>query len=75
MKDNLIDILKDLERRLRAVEKSNTINDLTMPPDSKFVVPTSASDLATVSGKIYYNTTTNKLKICENGTWKTITTT
>ncbi len=72
---DLIEILKDFDKRLKAVEKSNTINDLTMPAGSKFVVPTSASDLATVSGKIYYNTTTNKLKICENGTWKTITTT
>lgn len=43
--------------------------------DAEMVLPYFSSDPTAIDGSIYYNTGTNKVKVCENGTWRTITTT
>ena len=43
--------------------------------DAEMVLPFFASDPTAIDGSIYYNTGTNKVKVCEDGVWKTITTT
>jgi len=40
----------------------------------EFWLPLFDSNPTAVSGSIYYNTTENKVKVNEDGTWKTITT-
>jgi len=42
--------------------------------NAEFILPKFASNPTAVSGSIYYNTTENKVKVNEDGTWKTITT-
>lgn len=42
--------------------------------DTEFVIPSFTSNPTAVNGSIYYNTASHKLKVCENGSWKTITT-
>jgi len=42
--------------------------------DAEMVLPYFSSDPTAMDGSIYYNTSTDKVKVCENGVWKTITT-
>lgn len=37
-------------------------------------IPSKASDPSAENGRMYYNTVSNKFKVCEGSTWKTITT-
>jgi hypothetical protein len=73
--DELIRIIKDLQARIEILERASTIRKITIPTDGKLVVDSQASDPTVENGRIYYNTATNKYKVCENGVWKTITTT
>jgi hypothetical protein len=73
--EEIVQIIKDLQTRVELLERLVDIKELVIPVDGKLVVDNRASDPPTEDGRIYYNTTTNKFKVCENGSWKTITTT
>jgi hypothetical protein len=70
--DNLIKIIRDLQRRLEELERQVVIRVLKIPADGKFVVDSQASDPAVENGRIYYNTGTNKLRKCTNGVWSDV---
>ncbi len=72
--DELVKIIKDLQARIEILERASTVRKITIPSDGKLVVDSQASDPTAQNGRIYYNTVSNKYKVCENGTWKTITT-
>lgn len=75
MNDGLIDIIRDISKRIESLEKRQNINEVTIPTGGKLVVDSLAADPTATTGRIYYNTVSNKFKVCENGAWKTITTT
>lgn len=72
--DELVRIIKELQARVELLERATTIRKVTIPSDGKLAVDSQASDPSVQNGRIYYNTSTNKYKVCENGVWKTITT-
>lgn len=72
--DDLRVLLKEILRRIEALERVGELTNITIPQDGKIVVDTHSSDPEAINGRIYYNSTTNKFKVCENGVWKTVTT-
>jgi len=63
---SLEEIIIDLRKRIEFLEKGNNFS----------VLPNESSDPSNAqNGQKYYNTSTNKMKVYENGTWKTVTTT
>lgn len=74
LEKNLLEYIKKLEERIQALERASQIKNVKIPAGGKIVVNAEASDPPVENGKIYYNTTTNKYKVCENGIWKIITT-
>lgn len=68
-KDLLI-YIKDLEKRVSALERASQIKNVKIPTGGKLVINAESADPPVENGKIYYNTSTNKLKKCEGGTWK-----
>ncbi len=74
--DELILLFKELRDRIELLERLIALEKIVIPPEGKFVVDLRVSDPPTQKGRIYFNTTLNKFRVCENGTtWKTITTT
>lgn len=63
--DELRKLLEELKKRIVSLER-------TRP--SKIILEKLASDPTAEDGRIYYNTATDKMKVCENGVWKTVTT-
>lgn len=72
--DEIVKILRELNRRIEALERKAELTKIKVPSDGKLVVDSRSSDPTAENGRIYYNTTTNKYKVCENSVWKTITT-
>jgi len=72
--DELAQIIKELEKRIEALERKAELTKITIPSDGKLVVDSQASDPTAENGRIYYNTTTNTFKVCRNNTWYTIST-
>jgi hypothetical protein len=71
--ENLVRVIKDLERRVRVLETELTIRNLTIPTDGSIQVPQKAGDPSgSTNGQLYYNTGTNKLKVYENGSWTNV---
>jgi len=69
-----IEEILDIKRRLEKLERASTVRTVTIPNDGKLIVDSQAADPTPVNGRIYYNSVANKYKVCENGVWKTITT-
>ena len=67
---NIIEILKDLQERVRDLEQSTSIKNLTFPVDGVLIIPRAAADPASATnGQIYYNSTTNLFRKYVNGAW------
>jgi len=73
--EELMQLIKDLTTRLEALERLLENREIILPPDGKLVVDNRATDPTGTNGRIYYNTTSNKFKGYEGGSWKTFTTT
>jgi len=73
--EEIVKILKDLQMRVELLERLVDIKNLVIPVDGKLIVDIRASDPTAEDGRIYYNSVADKFKVCENGSWKTITTT
>lgn len=73
--DDFIQILKRIEDRLANLEKSRVIQTLVFTSEGTLVVPVVTADPSTLTnGQIWYNSTSNELKVRKNGTTRTITT-
>jgi hypothetical protein len=72
LQKTLIEEFKELKSRLDSLERANQIKNIKIPTGGKFVVNAEASDPPVENGKIYYNTATNKLRKCMNGTWSDV---
>lgn len=70
--DDLIKRIKELEQRIKTLESSNQSKNIKIPAGGKLVVNSESADPSVENGKIYYNTTTNKLRKCTNGVWSDI---
>jgi len=73
--DELITIFEKLEERIELLERLISLSKIIIPPEGKLVVDFQSSDPPPENGRMYYNTTLHKFRVCENGTWKTVTTT
>jgi hypothetical protein len=73
--EEIVQIIKDLQSRVELLERLVDIKELVIPVDGKLIVDIRAFDPPAEDGRIYYNSVSNKFKVCENGSWKTITTT
>jgi hypothetical protein len=69
---DIFTILKDYLTRLDRLEKSNQAKNLKIPAGGKFVVDTETADPPVENGRIYYNSSTNKLRKCVNGAWSDV---
>lgn len=69
---DIFTIIKSLTDRVDRLEKSNQVKNLTIPTGGKFVVDTETGDPAVQNGRIYYNSSTNKLRKCVNGAWSDV---
>lgn len=67
---DLLAYIASLEKRIQALEKANQVKNVKIPTGGKIVINAEASDPPVENGKIYFNTTSNKLKKCEGGVWK-----
>lgn len=72
--EELIKIFTELKQRIELLERLISLSKIVIPTDGKLVVDSQIADPAPENGRIYYNTTLNKYRVCENGVWKTITT-
>ena len=73
--DDLVLLIQELQKKIEQLERLVDIKNLMIPADGKLVLDNRATDPTAENGRIYYNTTAHKFKVCENGSWKTITTT
>lgn len=69
--ENLIRIIKEMEKRILDLETRQTIRILRIPADGTFQVPRKSADPSSgmINGDIYYNTATEKFRGYENGAW------
>lgn len=68
--EDLIRIIKDIQRRLRMLEVGKLITELTIPSTGKIVVPVVTADPASgENGQIIYNSTARVFKGYSNGSW------
>ena len=69
---DIISIIKKIEARIDAIERSNQVKKITIPVGGKFVVNKETSDPTPTNGQIYYNNTTGKFRKCSSGVWSDI---
>ena len=68
--DDTVAILKDLQKRVKTLEQGNTITSLKLGAAGVLIVPVKTADPGTATnGEIFYNSTTNKFRVYENGAW------
>jgi hypothetical protein len=70
--NDFVKIIRDLQRRLEELERQVVIRVLKIPTDGKLVVDSQSSDPTVENGRIYYNTSSNKLRKCTNGAWSDV---
>lgn len=68
--DELVEIIETLKKRVGLLERLVALKNITIPSDGKFVVDSQIADPSIENGRIYYNTTSNKFRVCENGAWR-----
>ena len=69
---DIIAYIKQLEARVQALERTSQIKNITIPSGGKFVLDVLAADPPVQNGRMYYNSTSNKIRKCEGGTWKNL---
>lgn len=69
MADTILDEIRQLKERVALLERRRGINEVVIPVGGKLVVETLSADPTVENGRIYYNSTTHKLRGCENGAW------
>lgn len=73
--EELIKIFTELKQRIELLERLISLSKVVIPIDGKLVVDSQSADPTPENGRIYYSTTLHKFRVCENGIWKTVTTT
>lgn len=68
--DEWIKIIQNLTKRIDKLEKLLVLSKITVPQDGYLILDSQAADPPIVNGRIYYNTTTGKIRKCEGGAWK-----
>jgi hypothetical protein len=75
MKD-VVELLKDMEYRIRFLEDNISLKYVQIPSDGVFAIPTYTADPASpVEGQMWRNSTSNQVKVYNNGVIRVINTT
>ncbi len=69
---DILQKINDLEKRIEALERSSQIKDVKIPTGGKLVANSESSDPPVENGKVYYNTTSGKLRKCTGGVWSDV---
>jgi hypothetical protein len=69
MSDSFYEIINGLQKQIDQLARRQTINVVAIPAGGKLVVDTLTADPAVEDGRIYYNSTTGKLRGCQAGVW------
>lgn len=68
--DKFLELLQSFRKRLDKLERLISLTKISVPTDGWLVVDSQTADPPVDNGRIYYNTTTNKFRVCENGAWR-----
>jgi C1q domain len=69
LKPDIFDKIKGLEERIKSLEGGNQTRNLVIPTGGKFTVDTESADPTVENGRIYYNSTSKKYRVCKDGAW------
>ncbi len=67
---NILDEIKELRKRVQALERASQIKNVKIPSTGKLVIPIVTSDPPIENGKVVYRSDTSKFRKCQGGTWK-----
>ena len=73
LKPDIFDKIKGLEERIKSLEGGNQNRNIVIPTGGKFTIDSETSDPTIENGRIYYNSTTKKLRQCIDGAWVDLT--
>ncbi len=72
--DELTKIIQDIKDKLSQLERGLSLRKITIPSDGYLVFDSQTADPVTVvNGRLFYNSTSNQLKVGVSGTWKVVT--
>jgi hypothetical protein len=72
--DELTKIIQDIKDKLSQLERGLSLRKITIPADGYLVLDSQTADPVTVTnGRLFYNSTSNQLKVGINGSWKVVT--
>ena len=69
MEEFIKNALRDIYDRFDKITRNSNIEKIKIPSTGYFVADTQTADPAVENGRIYYNSTTHKMRKCENGAW------
>ncbi len=74
--ETLLKELIEMKRKIAQIETQLALSVIVFPSDGtgKLILPRQAGTPTADTARVGYNNTTNKMVVCENGVWKTVTT-
>lgn len=73
---DFIELLKDIEYRIKFLESNVSIKNVVIPVDGSFVLPSYTADPASpAEGQMWRNSTSNQIKVRNNGVTRVVNTT
>lgn len=73
--DEFIRDIKDLRQRVEKLESNVELRNVVLSSDGKLVLDKHTGSPTAETARITYDTTANKFIVCENGIWRTVSTT
>lgn len=73
MTENILDIIRNIKKRLRTLEQNQALRRITIPTGGKFVLPveTSAPSSPT-TGQMYFDSSLSKARVYDGSSWQNL---